>query len=239
MLLPHASPLLLFGFLLLGMVVAVACLGGVWAAWRHTGATEAQASRALLRAGLGLVGWMVGALVVASTGVLTDFNHRPPPFALLFVVVLTVSIALATSAVGGRLARGLSFTALVGVQAFRWPLELLMHRAYVETVMPIQMSYAGRNFDIVTGITAALLALALARRPLPRWTLAAWNVLGSLLLVNILLVAVASTPMFRAFGPDRLNTFVAYPPFVWLPVLFVPVAIAGHLVIFRKLAREH
>ena len=43
---------------------------------------------------------------------------------------------------------------LVAVQGFRLPLELAMHRLYERGIMPEQMSYSGRNFDIVTGATA-------------------------------------------------------------------------------------
>jgi hypothetical protein len=233
--LPSSSALLIFGFLVLGMAVAVACLGGAWWAWLQTG-SEAEANRALIRGGLLLVGWLVATLVLAASGVLRQFDRRPPPLAIFLAIVLVGATWIACSRVGLRLARGLTFTALVGMQAFRWPLELLMHRAAAEGVMPVQMSYSGRNFDIVTGITAALLALTLARRPVPRAVVAAWNVLGAALLANILVVALISTPFFAAFGPDRLNTWIAYPPFVWLPALMVPVALAGHIVIFRKLA---
>ena len=59
--------------------------------------------------------------------------------------------------------------------------------------------------------------------------------MGSLLLINILTIAILSTPMVAAFGDDRLNTWVAYPPYVWLPTMMVVCAITGHLVIFRKL----
>jgi len=232
--LPSSSPLLLFGFLLLGMLVAVACLVAAWWAWRQTG-SEADANRALVLGGLALVGWLVGTLVLAATGVLRQFDRRPPPVALFLAAVLAGATWLACSGIGWRLARGLTFTTLVGLQAFRWPLELLMHRAAVEGVMPVQMSYGGRNFDIVTGITAALLALVLARRTLPRAVVATWNVLGAALLLNVLVIAVRSMPFIAAFGPDRLNTWIAYPPFVWLPALLVPVALAGHIVIFRKL----
>ena len=37
------------------------------------------------------------------------------------------------------------------------------------------------------------------------------------------------------FGPERLNTWVAYAPFVWLPAVMVVCALIGHLVIWRKL----
>jgi hypothetical protein len=64
-----------------------------------------------------------------------------------------------------------------------------------------------------------------------------WNVLGLALLVNVVSVAIASMPLIRAFGDDRVVTFVTYPPFVWLPAVMVLAALAGHLVIFRALRR--
>ena len=53
-----------------------------------------------------------------------------------------------------------------------------MHRAYVEGVMPVQMSYYGQNYDIVTGITAGVLGLWLAFARAPRWVVMLWNVVG-------------------------------------------------------------
>ena len=59
-----------------------------------------------------------------------------------------------------------------------------------------------------------------------------------MLLVNIVMVAILSTPRFAMFGPDRLNVFVTYPPFVWLPSVLVLAALAGHLIVFRALRRR-
>ena len=53
--------------------------------------------------------------------------------------------------------------------------------------------------------------------------------LGSVLLVNIVAIAIASTPRFAWFGTEQMNTFVAYPPFVWLPAIVVAAAINGDI----------
>ena len=103
--------------------------------------------------------------------------------------------------------------------------------------MPAQMTYTGNNLDIVTG-TSALVVAALAAWDLaPRWLLLAWNALGSLLLVAILVIAVASLPAFAAYGsePVRLNTWIAYFPFVWLPAGLVSAAVLGHVLLWRRL----
>jgi hypothetical protein len=58
-----------------------------------------------------------------------------------------------------------------------------------------------------------------------------------LLLTVIAGLAVASSPMLQAFGPDHVNSWIAYFPYVWLPTVLVVFAIAGHIVVFRSLAR--
>ena len=110
-----------------------------------------------------------------------------------------------------------------------------MHEMYERGVMPVQMSYSGRNFDIITGVSAFVVAGLVAGGRAGRWVIVAWNVLGLLLLLNVVTIAILSTPLFRYFGDDRLNVWVTYPPFVWLPAVMVLAALAGHLLVFRAI----
>jgi hypothetical protein len=112
-----------------------------------------------------------------------------------------------------------------------------MHAAAVEGTMPHVMSYSGYNYDIVTGASALLVGVLL-KRGAPRTLAIAWNALGVVLLGVIVAVALLSSPLVRAFGDDQLNTWVAYVPFVWLPSILVACAIAGHIVVWRRLAIE-
>ena len=52
---------------------------------------------------------------------------------------------------------------LIAFHGFRLPLELIMHEAATEGVMPPQMTFTGLNFDITTGATALLVAALSAR----------------------------------------------------------------------------
>jgi hypothetical protein len=235
--LQNASILLLYGFIVLPVLVAVGLSAIIWRAVGAAGYPGRQTNRLQIRIALGAVAWMAITLWVSAAGVLRHFDRQPPPMLFLVAAVFALAGWLAFSWIGDLVVRHTSWVALVGLQGFRLPLELLMHRAYVEGIMPVQMSYSGRSFDIVTGATAIVLALALARMPVPRWVIAVWNVLGTVLLVNILVIAIASMPMFHWFGMDRLNVWVADPPFVWLPAVLVLTAVAGHLIMFRKLRR--
>lgn len=230
------SVLVVAGIPLLTLLVAAASLGLWHRARGSASAQEPGAARPLWVVG----GWLALWGGVAATGLLSRFDVRPPPMLLMFLALQAVAFYLGLSRVGARLADATPIVALVGLQAFRLPLELVMHQAAVEGVMPAQMSYGGWNFDIVTGLTAGLLALWLASgRAVPRAVLWGWNVLGTVLLANVLVIAMASTPLFAAFGsePSRLNVWVTRFPYVYLPAALVVVAITGHIVIFRRLLR--
>lgn len=233
---PLGSAFLYNGFIIFTVILAAGVVWNVYLAGR--GLLEPH-RRTLAFTGAAVVGislWMSLTWAVASTGIIADFDRRPPPMVLMLLAVLTLSTTIAFSRYGTRFVDGLPLWILVAGQVFRLPLEWLMHRAADEDVMPPQMSYSGWNFDIVTGITAIPVAFLLARGFRHARAIAiGWNVLGSVLLANILTVAMLSTPLAAAFGPERMNTWVAYPPYVWLPTMMVVCAITGHLVIFRKL----
>jgi hypothetical protein len=90
------------------------------------------------------------------------------------LAIVIIGVAVAFSRLGTLLISGLPIWFLVGSQVFRLPLELLMHRAYIEGIMPVQMSYSGRNYDIVSGITAGVLGLWLIWRA-PRFDCSPWG----------------------------------------------------------------
>jgi hypothetical protein len=232
-----ASTVLIGGFTALPILLGLGLvLAGDWAG-RQLGEDPATRRRWALGTALGVLLWLLLSGAAAASGVLRRFDAVPPPFAGLLLAILAIGIILPLSPLGTRLIRGLPLAALVGYQVFRFPLELLMHRAYTDGLMPVQMSYSGRNFDIITGIGAGLLGLALLRWSVPRWMIWACNLGGFVLLVNIVTVAVLSTPIFRWFGDDRLNVFVTYVPFVWLPAVMVTAALMGHILVLRKLRR--
>ena len=224
------------GFVVLPLLVAAGFIAACDWAGRRLGETTTVRRPRTVRVGAAVLGWLSVTVLVAASGVLRRFEATPPPFGGVLLAILIVGIAVPCSRLGTLLVRGLPLWALVGFQVFRFPLELLMHRAYVEGLMPVQMSYSGWNYDIVSGITAGALAVWLGWGRVPRWVVAAWNVLGFVLLVNIVTVAVVSTPLFRWFGDERLNTFVTYPPYVWLPAVLVLAALMGHILVWRRLS---
>lgn len=232
---PSAPPLLVSGFVFLPMLVVLIALMGVASAVRRAGLSQ----RDYWLVAVLLVAAMVASLWLAAEDLLTRFDSPPRLFLPLTATSITLWVGIASSRVGRALG-SLPLAALVAFHAFRLPLELLMHAAAGAGVMPIQMSFSGWNFDIVTGATALVVAPLALFGLLPRHLLLAWNALGSVLLLVIVAIAVASTPPWLAFGSDAAlaNTWVAYAPFVWLPTVLVPAAAAGHVVLWQRWLRE-
>jgi hypothetical protein len=187
------------------------------------------------RAFSGIGAYFAVSALLAASGVLTRAGHGPPPMLVMMALLTAVTVFVAMGPLGARFAEVLPLWALVGLQAFRLPLELVLRKAAADGTMPVQMSFEGRNFDIVTGATALVLAVLLYRTKISNSWVLAWNVLGAALLANVVGIAIVSLPWIHAFGPDRVNEWVLHFPFVWLPAILVQAALFGHIVVFRRL----
>ena len=223
-------------FVVIPVLLVATLLSLVSFAARQLGEPVSTRRRAMMMTAGVAAAWMTATWIAAAHGVLRDWDATPPPLAFLVAGVIIVAALIASGIYGRRLATGVPLWMLVGVQAFRFPLELAMHALYERGIMPVQMSYSGRNFDILTGLTALVVAVLLKRGWIGRKIVLLWNILGLILLVNVVTVALLATPRFRYFGDDALNVFVTYPPFVWLPAVMVVAALAGHLLVFRAAA---
>jgi hypothetical protein len=229
-----ALPVLVVGLLLAGLAWSARVRWGTpLVRGLDNGSSTAPPPRPL-RAAIMAIVWLALTAATARAGRLS-FTTVPPTMMVAVVIGIGLALWLGLSRTGGRLAATVPPAALVASQAFRFPLELAMHRAMSEGLMPVQMSYSGLNFDILTGVSALLLGLVLALRHVDYRIVHAWNAIGFLLLVNIVTIAVLSTPLFHVFDNEPSNTWIASFPYVWLPTVLVPAALLGHVLVWRRL----
>ena len=230
------SPGSTVAFLLEVAAVAAMIVIGTHIAGR--GEPGGQARRWVAGTAAALVVWLAVTAAVSASGVLEA--PGVPPRAMLFMGACNLlALVLALSRVGGRLVRGVPIAALVGFQAFRLPLELVLHRWYAEGTLPVEMTFEGRNLDIVTGVLAMVVGLWLWRRGPSRSLVWLFNLVGFALLLNVAAVAILSSPFpFRVLdsGPPVLLVF--YFPYGWILPMCVAPALAGHVLVFRWLWRE-
>ena len=168
--------------------------------------------------------------VTALTGVTAEKFIPFGPILILFM--LGFSIAFAVSNTGKNVADALPFSILIGFQAFRFPLELILHHWAQIGTIPETMTWTGQNWDIISGISA-LISIPLVKKY--RLIAMGVNLVGFLLLMNVFRVVIMSAPLPFAWNLERPLLLIAYFPYCLIGPLFVLPAFVGHLVTFRKL----
>ena len=104
-------------------------------------------------------------------------------------------------------------------------------------LVPVEMTFEGRNLDILSGLSAPIIyLLAFRNGHVNRSLLIVWNVAALCLLANVVTIAVLSFPSkFQALGFEHPNIGVTYFPFVWLPSVIVPIVFFCHVASLYKL----
>jgi hypothetical protein len=183
----------------------------------------------------GLVVWLVATAALARSGVLGHWTAFPPRWPLLALTALGTFLLLGQTPTFRRLLAGVPPWQPVALQAFRMGVELAFWRLSLEGLAPVQVTFEGRNYDGLVGLTAPVVAAGIALGWLgPRATIA-WNLFGLAMLANAIGTVATSAP-----GPLHLNwpgepfTAVAAWPVVWVPAFLAPVGIFLHVVSIRQ-----
>jgi hypothetical protein len=118
--------------------------------------------------------------------------------------------------------------------------EILLWALFTQNLLPEQMTFEGRNFDILVGLTAPLIAWLYQHQKISKTIVIIWNLAGIALLLNIVIIAILSMPTpFRVFMNEPANTIVTKFPSVWLPALLVPLAYWLHALSLKQLFQSH
>ncbi len=221
------------------VLAVVAAYVGIFAASYRGSAARA---RTPLIAFLGLAFWIAVALGATASGLLLQLMGSPKLMGY-FALSNALALLLALGPAGHRIVGNVPIAWLVGFQAFRLPLELVLHSWYEQGTLPIQMTYAGDNFDIVTGVLAllvwSLLTFGRLGSATRRWVVLAFNVVGIGLLLTVMSIAVRSTPWpLRTYLNDPPVLLAFYAPYTLILPVCVAGALWGHVLVFRWLWRQ-
>jgi hypothetical protein len=183
------------------------------------------------------IAWLLLQGVVASTGFYTVTDTIPPRFMLLVIPPFAFIVFLFLTEKGRRFIDSLDVKALTLLHIVRIPVEIILLMLFLQKTIPQIMTFEGRNFDILSGISALFIYyFGFVRKTLNKNLIIAWNFLCLALLVNIVTIAILSAPFtFQKLAFDQPNVAVFYFPFVWLPAFIVPVVLLSHLVSIRQL----
>jgi hypothetical protein len=184
-----------------------------------------------------LVTWIALLTILSTNGFFSDFSKLPPRPAWAMLIPLPIIILIAFSKTGTQLLQTVPSHWLVFMQSFRIVVEFLLLFAFMAGKLPVQMTFEGRNFDVITGVLALPVGWLIARKKSYASKLGiAFNIIGIVLLLNILVIAILSMPTpMRYFMNEPSNTLVGQFPFILLPGVLVPIAYTMHIFSLRQL----
>ncbi len=189
---------------------------------------------------LALFIWLVLQAYLSYNGFYKDTSTTPPMFALAIIPSLLFILALFLSKKGRVFIDSLSLEAMHWIHTVRIPVELILWALFLAEQIPKIMTFGGRNYDIIAGLTAPLLVYYGIRRPIiDKGRMLLWNFLGLFLLLNIVVMAILSveTP-FQQLAFDMPNKAIIEFPIIWLPSFIVPLVLFSHLVSIRQLLKK-
>ncbi len=159
------------------------------------------------------------------------------PFGIiLFLMVNIAAFIFAIRPIGQSLQK-LPIWILIIFQSFRLPLELIMHSWSETKTMPIEMSWNGQNFDIITGVLALLVIVPfLKSSKVYHWL---FNLLGIAMLVNIFRVVLMSSPLPFAWPLENPVQLIAHFPYHMIATVCVWSALIGHILLTKKLLNKN
>lgn len=186
-----------------------------------------------------IFGLMALQSILSLSGFYLVEQTAPPRFALLILPSLILISLLFTFTSCKKFLDTLDIELLTLIHTIRIPVEFILWVLFLHGMIPELMTFEGRNFDILAGITApAIYYLYFRKKKISKSIVLGWNILSLVLLLNIVTHAILSIPSFiQQLAFDQPNIAVLHFPFVWLPSLIVPIVLFSHFVVIRQLRK--
>ena len=187
-----------------------------------------------------ILAWLIFQAVMGLSGFYLVTDTIPPRFLLLIGPPLLFILVLFVTRSGKAYLDNLDLKNLTILHVIRIPVEVVLFLLFVNKGVPELMTFEGRNFDILSGITAPIIYYVAFDNGQPKKKiLIAWNIACLGLLINIVLNAALSVPSaIQKFAFDQPNVGVLFFPFNWLPACVVPLVLLSHLAALRQLLRS-
>ena len=188
---------------------------------------------------VGIIIWLVIQSALTLLNFYSSHTTLLPPRIFLFGVLPTflTIIILFLSKKGLHFIDSLSLKNYTYLNVVRIPVEFVLWWLFLNKCVPELMTFEGRNYDIIAGITAPFIAYyGFTKRKLSNRIILAWNIICLGLLINIGVHGFLSAPSpFQKLAFDQPNIALLYFPFSWLVSFVVPIVLFGHLTSIRQL----
>ena len=180
--------------------------------------------------------WLILHSVLAYTGYYLNIDTMPPRIIIALIPPLLLMLVLFTTTKGKKWINQLNLKVLALLHIVRVPVELVLWWLFLNGAVPELMTFEGRNFDVLAGLTAPFVYyFGFVKKIMDRKIIVLWNVLSLALLLNIVVNALLSAPLpFQQFAHEQPNIAIVYFPFILLPAFVVPIVLFSHLATIKR-----
>ena len=225
--------------LIFGLTTVATLLLFTWTIRNSDSETTRKKSTSIF---IGLTIWLIIQTVLTLNNIYnTDTNSFPPKIFLTGILptILTI-VSLFATLKGRQFIDSLPLKNLTYLNLVRIPVEIVLFWLFLHKAIPELMTFEGRNFDILAGLTAPFIAyFGFTKKKISRKTILIWNFVCLGLLINIVVNALFSAPSpIQKFAFEQPNIAILNFPFSWLPTFIVPIVLFGHLTSIRQLLRN-
>jgi hypothetical protein len=207
--------------------------------WTIRSADTAVARQKAMPIFAALTAWLLLQALLTLQNVYNSNLDALPPKIVLFGILPTLltAIFLFSTQKGRAFMDSLPLKNLTYLNVVRIPVEIVLFWLFLHKAIPELMTFEGRNFDILAGITAPFIAyFGFTQNKLSKSAILAWNFICLALLLNIVVNALFSAPSpLQKFAFEQPNIAILNFPFSWLATFVVPVVLLGHLISIRRL----
>lgn len=183
--------------------------------------------------------WSTLWYIIAETGFFLETQAMPPRVIFMMGPVIIVIILAFVTKKGKAFIDCLDLRILTLLHIVRLPVEIVLMLLAIHRVIPELLTFEGRNFDIVMGLTALPMVWLIFTKKVSKKILLAWNILGVILLFNVVIHGVLSLPLpFQQFAFDQPNVAMLYAPYNLLPGVIVPIVMFSQFVAIRQLLKK-
>jgi len=181
--------------------------------------------------------WIGIQTVLSLVGFYQVTDSFPPRFPFLLVPPVIIMVVLFNTKWGKLFIDSLDIKLLTLFHLVRIPVEIVLFWLFVHGAVPQLMTFEGRNFDILSGLSAPVVYYyGFIQKRLNRTVLIGWNVACLVLVLNVATHGLLSAPTpLQQLAFEQPNIAILYFPFVLLPAVLVPLVIFAHLVSLRQL----
>jgi len=180
--------------------------------------------------------WSIVQSVLAYIGFYQDTQSIPPRFALVLLPSTLFIIYGLLPTPRKWILENKNVQLSTFLHTIRVPMEFVLLYLFIYDMIPQLMTFEGRNFDIIAGVTALIVGMLYAKGKVSEKILLIWNVLGLILILFILINGILSAELpIQQFAFEQPNRALNYFPFILLPAIVVPLVIYSHITDIIKL----